>query len=114
MPEGMEIDHINRNRSDNRECNLRLVTRAENIANKACNKNSSSGWKGVGWHKASKKWRARITYKGNKIDIGSVETLYTAISMYNIYALSLHDPHIYINPLPRYGTEAFKNLFWEE
>lgn len=32
-PEGMEIDHINRIRNDNRWCNLRLVNSTENKLN---------------------------------------------------------------------------------
>jgi len=33
IPDGMEIDHINRIRNDNRLCNLRCVTHPENMAN---------------------------------------------------------------------------------
>ena len=33
VPEGLVIDHINRNRSDNRLCNLRVVTPQENFMN---------------------------------------------------------------------------------
>ena len=33
-PDGMDVDHINRIRSDNRPCNLRWVTRAENLINR--------------------------------------------------------------------------------
>ena len=32
-PDGYEIDHINHNRTDNRKCNLRIVTHAENMKN---------------------------------------------------------------------------------
>ena len=35
IPEGLEIDHIDRNKHNNSPDNLRVVTRAENIANRA-------------------------------------------------------------------------------
>jgi hypothetical protein len=38
VPTGMDIDHINRVRSDNRIANLRVVTRKENLANTCRNK----------------------------------------------------------------------------
>jgi hypothetical protein len=58
--EGMTIDHINGDPSDNRWCNLRLATRSQNQANRRPNCNSSSGVKGVEWHPQSGKWRAKI------------------------------------------------------
>lgn len=33
VPKNREVDHINRNRSDNRSENLRIVTRSENVKN---------------------------------------------------------------------------------
>lgn len=35
IPEGYEIDHINRNTLDNRKDNLRIVTRSQNLQNRA-------------------------------------------------------------------------------
>ena len=48
-----EIDHINGNTSDNRFCNLRSVSGAENAQNK-------HGTTGVSWHKKGKKWQAHV------------------------------------------------------
>jgi len=49
-PDG-EIDHINRNKTDNRIENLRDVTRAINELNKGVRKDSKTGVKGVTAHK---------------------------------------------------------------
>lgn len=55
-----EIDHINHDRSDNRIENLRAVTSQENGRNAKLSAANNSGTAGVGWHKATGKWRARI------------------------------------------------------
>lgn len=61
VPKGMETDHINGNRADNRKCNLRICTHRQNIANyTALNSKNKSGYKGVYWDEEVRKWRACI------------------------------------------------------
>jgi hypothetical protein len=62
------VDHINNDSTDNRLENLQLITQREN-AYKTQGKYSSK-YKGVCWHKNSKKWRARIHFNGKNITIG--------------------------------------------
>jgi hypothetical protein len=59
---GLDVDHINRNKLDNRRSNLRSVERAENIGNQARN--------GVRWDKAQQRWAVVIGQKR----YGSYET----------------------------------------
>lgn len=54
-PDG-QIDHINRDPGDNRIDNLRVVTGSENCRNK--HHPSSSGYRGVTFHKKTQKWQA--------------------------------------------------------
>lgn len=56
------IDHINLKPGDNRFCNLREATRAQNAINQGGSQ-SSSGVKGVSWHKGRQAWQARLCGK---------------------------------------------------
>lgn len=66
IPEGLEIDHINRVRDDNRIENLRLATRSENSLN--------NGHKGVHFNTQYGDWRAKIMIQGKSHYLGSYDT----------------------------------------
>lgn len=67
IPEGMEVDHINHDRTDNRIENLRLVTKQVNMKNKSSYSNNKSGVTGVSWHSKKKKWVAQIQCNKKKM-----------------------------------------------
>ena len=84
VPYGMETDHINHNRSDNRRCNLRLVTHLQNTQNVSLRKQKkSSKYKGVCWYKRDGMWRAYIGDNGQHIHIGYFDTEIEAAKAYN-------------------------------
>ena len=56
------IDHANNNPSDNSIFNLRQASRSQNAANSLVAK-SSSGVKGVSWHKQRGRWQVRVRGK---------------------------------------------------
>jgi hypothetical protein len=62
FPEGKDVDHINNNGLDNRRCNLRICSHAQNMRNRKIKAhNNTSGFKGVSWFKRLRKWRASIS-----------------------------------------------------
>jgi hypothetical protein len=78
----LEIDHINRNKLDNRKNNLRIVTRTQNAINRGKQSNNRSGKTGVNFHQTGKYsyWRAYIHVKGKQKDLGSFVTKEEAIA----------------------------------
>lgn len=76
-----EIDHINGKAGDNRICNLRDVTRKQNMENKKVYKNSKTGYPGVSWHSRDKKWNVRIGHYGKRISLGYFDDLTEAIAV---------------------------------
>lgn len=80
---GQEVDHVNRDPLDNRKENLRIATRGENTRNQGGRKDSTSGQRGVNFHKPRKSWVARIQVDGNRYFLGAFKTKKEAISAYN-------------------------------
>jgi len=78
-PEGLEWDHIDRNKLNNKRSNLRLVTRTINSRNKNPQKNNTSGVSGVSWRKSLGKWRVRIKLDGKEICVGHFKQKQDAI-----------------------------------
>lgn len=86
-----DVDHINRDRSDNRWENLRAVTRSENNHNLGMSRRNKSGHKGVHWDKARGKWLVNIRADGKTHHIGRYDDLETATDAYRA-AKSIHHP----------------------
>lgn len=68
-----QLDHVNRNRVDNKIDNLRLADDALNSKNQSIYKNSPTGYHGVTAH--GTRWRARINVGGKKIHLGVFDTI---------------------------------------
>jgi hypothetical protein len=69
MPDG-DVDHINRNPSDNAWCNLRLADKSENGRNVRLNSSNTSGFHGVSWHRGSQSWQAKLGFRSKRAHIG--------------------------------------------
>lgn len=88
-PEISKIDHINRNKLDNRSCNLRPCDRSQNKANSAKQSDNTSGFKGVTLKKETGKFQASIRANGVRYHIGSFPTAIEAAKAYDAKAKEL-------------------------
>lgn len=74
-PKEKFIDHINHNKLDNRKQNLRICNKQQNAFNMKIPNTNRSGIKGVGFHKHTNKWRARIVVNDKEIYLGIFNTI---------------------------------------
>jgi len=107
--DGVEVDHINHNRLDNRKSNLRLCNRRENLCNRPANSSNTSGYKGVVFHKRDKKWQASIRTKKGRIHLGYFNSAIEAATAYNQAALKYHKEFACLNDLSavNYGGKEY-------
>lgn len=79
VPDGMMVDHINRNSLDNRKENLRVANAQENARNRSRQSNNSSGFTGVYYNKKLNKWQVQIKVNGRHIHLGVYSELSDAV-----------------------------------
>lgn len=65
-----QLDHINRDRLDNRIENLRVVTTSVNCRNRGVRADNTSGVTGVNWYPKYQKWVARLTTDSGRKTLG--------------------------------------------
>lgn len=133
-PDGILVDHKNGNTLDNRRCNLRLATHANNAQNGKVQSNNSSGFKGVcadgAW------WRAEISVDSRRVWLGRYVSSTAAASAYDHAAREYHGEFAKTNqemgllksnevvapellkqyrvPHPRPGSSIYRGVIWHK
>lgn len=87
-PRGLDTDHVNGFKLDNRRSNLRTATTSQNVSNRRnLKRKSSSKFKGVCWTNiCSNHWQAYISVNGKRIHLKRFKTEKEAAEAYNVAA----------------------------
>jgi hypothetical protein len=94
-PKGMVVDHINGNGLDNRRCNLRICTPAENVRNRR--KVACARSRFIGVFPRRNKWHAVVTHQRKTHFVGSFDDDVEAARARDRLALKLHGQFARLN-----------------
>ena len=78
-PSNFVVDHINGNRFDNRNENLRIATKQQNTCNHTIYKNNTTGYPGISFNKRQNKWVAYIKFNYQRINLGTFDDFLDAV-----------------------------------
>lgn len=92
-----EIDHINRDRLDNRISNLRPASSSENGYNNPKRKHNKSGYKCVHWSKVGKKWLVQVGAEGKRHNLGYYDDVNIAAVIANVGMLKYQGKFAVLN-----------------
>lgn len=91
IPDKLQVDHVDGNRTNNIFKNLRLGTRRENGYNTGKRKDNTTGYKGVCFSKYMNKYSSYIRASGNKQKhLGFFDTAEEAHEAYKAAAMKYH------------------------
>lgn len=93
----VHIDHINRDKQDNRFCNLRQATNSQNKANvqKVIQTSNTSKYKGVYFDRG--RYRVRIYLNARPLNLGRFKDEIDAAKAYDVKALELFGEFALLN-----------------
>lgn len=101
-PDGSVVDHIDGDTLNCRRSNLRIgdhVLNARNVG-KIRNRSTTSRFKGVNWHKHTRKWVAKIRHLGRQTHLGYFESEVEAAYCYDLASIKFHGYQGKTNFLP--------------
>lgn len=105
------VDHINRNKLDNRKSNLRITTQTYNCYNSSLRKDNSTGYVGVSYSSKAGRYRAAIQCKGVYVSFFTGNDIVKAAQMYNIAAMLLFGDFAgELNDVPKPPTDLIKQV----
>ncbi len=96
-PDGMETDHVDGDRLNNRRSNLRSVTMSQNSCNSRTYASNTSGYRGVSWAKREKRWTAQIWLNQKHRHVGYFATAEEAARARDAAALEVHGEFAILN-----------------
>lgn len=97
IPDSMEIDHIDKDRLNNRIENLRLSQYSGQASNQRKRKDNKSGFRGVCFEKETGRYVASIQANRKQIKIGRFRDAESAALAYDRYARVLHGEFASLN-----------------
>lgn len=96
-PNGVEVDHVDRDGLNNTRANLRQCSNAENVRNRSPMKNNTSGFRGVSFLARTGRWKATINGRGQRVHLGYHATAEEAARAYDAMARELHGEFARLN-----------------
>lgn len=91
-----KVDHRNHDGLDNRRCNIRVCTQAQNLRNKRGDP-GKSGFRGVHYHRRDNLWHARISVGNKNVGLGYYKDKLDAARAYDRAALKLSGEFAILN-----------------
>ncbi len=83
-----DVDHLDRNKLNNRIANLRDATPKTNARN--------VGWRGASFHKTTGRWRAQIKVDGKKLHLGLFDCEQDALAAYRDAKMKHHSGDFFV------------------
>lgn len=95
-PKGIQVDHIDHDKLNNRRSNIRLCSGHDNQGNRRSSVGSSR-FKGVTWSKQKRKWKAYIQQRKSTCYLGYYDAEEAAARAYDAAAREYFGEFAYLN-----------------